>query len=582
MALLLPDSIKAPVDEQVERQAVETGACSASSGPLGAPGMIPTLACLIPLLLFTPANAGHADPDPGPLAGGQNGVTFRGPGFDFLLPPHWSVELDDIPAGEGIYGERGTASGRAFREDETAPLATIRFEPFPRGGLPPGHEPPSLDDFKAHIQRTLARDRPIGTLPLLTRAAMHDDMVNPPELRGIQLHFTRPAPDGDPARQQRFFVYALLRADGRLQAIICSHFGEPGIRRYSGMFMGVAERFTTTWPEATRLIRRDDLGFAVQVPRGWRPAEGPACGAGYLNRPRDPRRRFDTIVRLALPSMKVDPPIEALVPIVTPTVEFQFAQLYEGTVDEWQRDSGGHEQFVKDAPREFIFADGARGHIIEWQYRFTVVRQHGPGMLIARAGPVLPQTRAAMLELIAGVQLFEPDPPEPITTEPGDFTFHGITITRPRAWQVTRAAAHPFIAAIEPTEPAQPGLYSPGLSLSIWRLDDILAERKRMREPPAPLPSRVREIPHEATLEDLPFFTDTGWDGWLWRDTTTYHGRRQTLTVLAIQYTLPLPDGVLALVMSGQLSITPDTRELAETIEKAWHTTAQSARMNNP
>ncbi len=525
----------------------------------------------LPAQPASPQPSTPATTEPGPLVGGQYGAQYLGPGFLFYLPPDWTIDLDDIPAGQGRRGERGTAHPGAGGDDGLG--ASIRFEPFPPGGEP--GRAASLKEYEAHIRATVAAGVPVGVLPLLSDAN-GNCMRRAEGPEGIAILFTRPGADGGAASQRRYVVYALPRADGRLQTIVCSHLG-PAARDHSSLFMRVGSDFATTWPDKGGVFRRDDLGVVLAYPPGWDQVMSVECGQGAMLPEQEQRRIFMPVARFGATDRAPEHP--RFLP--SPAIDLEIVQELKGSPDDLLRPYGA----PPEAWRDFTFADGAVGRIAEIGWTMIIVRSDGRRVVKAQTWEMKPGDREGVLALLRGLQLVEPTPPEESADHPKLLHAQGVWITYPGDWRAVHACgpshAQQLLAGglapiAGPRGPAPGREIVPELNFGVLRLDDLRAEHDRWRTVrPDPV---KRALPQTTTRDEQPFTTDSGWTGWTWTTTTTIEAKKGRMTLRTTEYILPMPDGVTALHLAGGTTARDENQHAVDSMEQAWRKIAQSAR----
>ncbi len=488
---------------------------------------------------------------PGPLQGGNNGAQFLGPGFQFRLPAGWSIVLDDLREHQGLPGERGTARPAAGSKEDLAG-ASIRFEPFP---LEPGAEA-TLEAFEAHVRRTLALGVNVAVIPLVS----DDDAFHPHvgEAQGLTFWFARPEPDA--ASQRRYFVYALPRADGRLQTIICSHLGNAA-REFSAVFTGVGRQFSTEWPDNGGVYRRPELGVVIQIPQGWRPANIMYCGTGLLRQ--DPR----TVMFPLSGFTRTDGAREHAKLLSGPVVHTHFVEEFTESLDMYVGPGA-----ADDPDRTFIFADGRKGLCRELANSIDIVRMDGRRLIYARASEYPSSERENVFALLRGIELVPSTPEETPSSPAKVFTTQGMSITYPGAWKLSMSRDHMQSGSLEPIEDSS-RLSTPELRFWIGRLDDLLAEHER-RVRSSAAPSQNGGV----ICHDRSFSTPAGLKGFEWNIITTARGRRGGAHVRNIEYVIPMPDGVAALCLTGMTTTIRGNDDMVKAREDVWRWIARGVR----
>lgn len=511
--------------------------------------------------------------EPGPLDGGEQGQRYRGPGFGFYLPNHWTTALDEIPQGHGVRGERGTAYGSLYKGDPDTD-ASIRFEPFP---LEPGQKG-TLQQFEAHIRATLAVGVPVGVLPLIPRGTLGALIPCGDEPEGIVLLFTRPGTDGTENAQRRYSVCAYPRLDGRLQTLIFSHLGKP-TDGFSGAFPAMAEEeLAAIWPDTGSVFRREDLGVLLPLPPGWRQGSFyPECGNGIPTAEEGRYLFMPTAVFTVVDPAARIPGYECL-----PRVELHVVQEMNrslGSVMSSFGEAGANAQ-------EFKFADGNVGGISESEHFLTILRREGRRFARLQVLNPRPQDRERMLALAAGLSMVEPARPEKPSDHPKAYTSHGVTMSYPGDWKLTAdslrtiATRHRLAGGFEPfATPAdraakRAAQMMPKLRFEVVRLDELLASYRGS--------ARHQRANESVSADDQAFTTDSGWAGRRWIYTFKGETRRGPWCSRSTQYILPMPDGVTALVFAGSTTINDGNKGSAEAIEEIWRGIAASVRIVVP
>ncbi len=512
--------------------------------------------------------------EPGPLDGGESGDIYRGPGFSFGLLDRWKIELDDLPP--GLRGERGTARGISAHTDPAAD-PSIRFEPFP---LEPGGRA-TLAEFERHIRETLASGRPVGVLPLIpTGSRGLIPCGNEPE--GITLLFTRPGPDGTERSQRRYFVHAYPRLDGRLQTLIASHLG-PADSGLSIRLMAVAGELASMWPDTGSTYRNATTGVVLPLPRGWRQCSlFGICGNSYMDEEAIPHQFMPhAVFSIVDHSLKI-PGYES-----RPRVDLEVMMDLNrslGVVMDSLLDAGANAQ-------EFVFDDGEVGRISESDHFITIVRQKKTRFAKLSVLNPRPEDRQRVRTLARGLQLIAIGSPESPTGQPKQFVARGVSMTYPGKWTfsphfqtpqarpgILAGSFGPIITSVGRAA-RQSAQERPELLFELVRLDDVLADHRRMAG--WQLPEKQRERDKTVfTYEDQPFTTDSGWTGWYW--VMASHSARGPYGTRNIQYVLPMPDGVLALQLSGMISENRANAGTGAPVEAAWKKIAASARIAQP
>lgn len=503
--------------------------------------------------------------EPGPLDGGEHGGAYQGPGFSFQLAQHWRVTLDEVPAEQGVRGDRGTVRP-APGSEEAAADAMIRFEPFPTA---PGSSV-TVQEFEAQIRRTLAAGVPVASLPLIPTSEFGATGDEP---EGVTLMFTRPGADGTERTQRRYFVHAYPRPDGRVQTLVCSHLGAPE-RRYSATFQGAGQLFVVHWPLEAGVFRRDDLGIRWTHPSEWRRAMVEYCGNAFHEDEAVRRRSFMPVTTLARRN-GTSPP-------VAPGVELTFMEERPGTLEEVFRPAASYMGELEP----FEFSDGGQGWIAEKNSVITVVREHGRSVAQLR-GYGTGEERDRALAVMRGLRLVDPLPADPRSGRPKTISAQGVAITYPGDWAFAhdraeaRAVARLLAGRLGPIErPARNDVralraaqLSPDLHVAIDRLDDLVADREILRRRPA------RNETEDLAHEERPFTTDSGLSGWEWTFTSTVNGKRGLSMYRGTTYVIPLPDGVTALCLAGGTVTNNLNTGSAERVERVWREIARSVRI---